>query len=103
MCIRDSPRAGTSQGLYNPANSYMIQDGSFIRLKNVTLTYDFIDPPVFDKASIYLSGSNLLLISDYEWGDPEVSNYGNSSINQGVSDAPYPYATTVALGINLTL
>ena len=99
----DIPRAGTSQGLYNPANSYMIQDGSFIRLKNVTLTYDFVEPPVFDKASIYLSGSNLLLISDYEWGDPEVSNYGNSSINQGVSDAPYPYATTVALGINLTL
>ena len=98
----DIPRAGTSQGLYVPTNSVMIQDGSFLRLKNVTLTY-LINQSLFEKASVYVSGTNLLLLTNYDWGDPETSNYGSGALNQGVSNAPYPYATSVALGLNLTL
>lgn len=98
----DIPRAGTSQGLYVPTNSVMIQDGSFLRLKNVTLTY-LINQSLFEKASVYVSGTNLLLLTSYDWGDPETSNYGSGALNQGVSNAPYPYATSVALGLNLTL
>jgi hypothetical protein len=44
----------------------------------------------------------LFLITGWEYGDPEVSNYG-SGLNQGVVSANYPYNSTVALGFNISL
>lgn len=98
--MSDIPRAGTAFGTYVTTNETSFQDGSFFRLKNVTLTYDLDNPPFVRDASIYLSAQNLLLISDYKWGDPEVSQYGNQ-LNRGVSDSTYPYSTSVSLGLNI--
>jgi hypothetical protein len=45
----------------------------------------------------------LLLLTDYKWGDPEVSAEGSGAVAQGVSDDQYPYASSVALGFRLNL
>ena len=99
----DIPRAGTSAGGYRPNSSLNVVDGSYIRLKNVTLNYDIPNLPYVDSASIYLTGNNLLLITDYKWGDPEVSDGGSGTVAQGVADDQYPYASSVALGFRLNL
>jgi TonB-linked SusC/RagA family outer membrane protein len=97
----DIPRAGSSFGNYQPRSTVSYQDGSFIRLKNVTLRYN-IDIPGTKSANIYMSANNLLLITGWEFGDPEQSNYG-SDLNQGVVSANYPYNSTVAIGFNISL
>ena len=102
----DVPRAGTSAGGYRPNSSLNVVDGSYIRLKNVTLNYDFdsiAGLPFVDSASVYLTGNNLLLLTDYKWGDPEVSDGGSSTVAQGVADDQYPYASSIALGFRLNL
>ena len=97
----DIPRAGTSAGGYPPLSNVNISDGSYIRLRNVTLNYD-LDLPFADSASVYLTGNNLLLITDFKFGDPEGSDSGDSSsVLQGISDDQYPYASSVSVGLRL--
>jgi TonB-linked SusC/RagA family outer membrane protein len=98
----DIPRAGSSAGGYRPNSSLNIVDGSYLRLKNVTLNYGF-DLPFADSANVYITGNNLLLLTDYKWGDPEVSDFGAGSVTQGVSDDQYPYSATVSIGFRLNL
>ena len=97
----DIPRAGSSFGSYQQRSDVSYQDGSFLRLKNVTLTYD-LDIPGMKRASIYLTGNNLLLFTKFTHGDPEQSNYGDG-LAQGVANGGYPYNSSFALGFNLTL
>ena len=97
----DIPRAGSSFGNYQQRSDVSYQDGSFLRLKNVTLTYD-LDIPGMKRASVYLTGNNLLLFTKFTHGDPEQSNYGDG-LEQGVANGGYPYNSSFALGFNLTL
>ena len=83
-------------------SSLNVVDGSYLRLKNISLNYDF-DLPFADSASVYLTANNLLLLTEYQWGDPEVSKSGNGSLAQGISDNPYPYSTSLAVGFRLNL
>ena len=102
----DIPRAGTSAGGFRPNSDLNVVDASYIRLKNVTLNYDFdsiAGLPFIDSASVYLTGNNLLLLTNYKWGDPEVSDGGSGTVAQGVADDQYPYASSVALGFRLNL
>jgi hypothetical protein len=96
------PRAGTTAGSFQPTNSAMIADGSFLRLKNVTLSYNF-KPKFVKDATVYFSGNNLLLLTSFDWGDPEASEYGADALEQGVSKNIYPYSSSVAFGINIKL
>ena len=96
----DIPRAGSSFGNYQQRSDVSYQDGSFLRLKNVTLTYD-LDIPGMKRASVYLTGNNLLLFTKFTHGDPEQRNYGDG-LAQGVANGGYPYNSSFALGFNLT-
>lgn len=100
------PRAGTSTSLFNPTSDYLVEDGSYLRLKSLTLAYDLPLQQLgwdkfFSKFNVYVTGTNLWLITDYSMGDPEVSNYG-SGIEQGVAKGVYPYATTFTGGVKLS-
>lgn len=102
----DIPRAGTSTSLFNPNSTVGIEDGSFIRLKNLSLRYNVpvsglgVDN-IFRSLSVYATGNNLLLFTDFSFGDPEVSNYG-SGLEQGVATGQYPYARSFTLGLDVT-
>lgn len=97
----DIPRAGTSSSLFNPNSTVGIEDGSYLRLKTLTLTYDF--PTQWSKGlrnlQVYVSGNNLWLWTNFSFGDPEVSNYGRG-LEQGVATGQYPYAQSFTFGIN---
>ncbi|MDO6519372.1 SusC/RagA family TonB-linked outer membrane protein [Zobellia uliginosa] len=83
-------------------SDYFIEDGSFIRLQNVSLGYTFPDFNDFiSKARIYVSGQNLFTITDYSGFDPEVNNRGQDNLNRGDDYDAYPRSRTLTVGINL--
>ena len=103
----DIPKA--NGGRSRRASSRWIQDGSFIRLKNLSLGYN-IPQSILDrinvrKLRIYVSAQNLLTFTDYEGFDPEVnyrsSGNTNSNRNLGLDYASYPNAKNYTFGINL--
>lgn len=79
-----------------------IEDGSFIRLKNVQLGYTINAPKVewLSGSRVYLSAVNLWTKTDYTGYDPEVSAFSSASM-KGVDLGSYPQSKTYRLGINL--
>ncbi|UZR99487.1 SusC/RagA family TonB-linked outer membrane protein [Chondrinema litorale] len=83
------------------ANSYTIEDASYIRLKTVTLSYHL--PKLIDSisnASVYLTASNLFTITDYSGIDPAINTNGNAVSR--IDYNAYPTAKSVLLGVKLS-
>ena len=101
----DVPMPGTSQSLANiKSNTKLIEDGSYLRVKNVRLTYELPNRMLnninwLNRLSVYFSGANLFLFSQNRLFDPEVSRYGTSSTAIGFTNGEYPYARTLTIGI----
>ena len=84
----------------NPSDLFM-EDGSYLRLRNIQLGYNF-GIKGFQKCRLYVSGQNLVTITDYSGFDPEVQN-GDVINGSGVDFGRNPVAKTYLLGLNLTL
>ena len=103
----DIPRAGASQGAFFPPNSMWVEDASFIRLKQLTLSYDLPTKKLglgrlFKKASVYITGTNLLLLSNFSLGDPEVNYFDEEAdLRKGVYSGQYPYTRSFTAGVKL--
>jgi TonB-linked SusC/RagA family outer membrane protein len=89
------------------ATSEWVEDASFIRLKTLTLAYSFDQSLLkkigFQKARVYVSGTNLWTKTDYKGYDPEVSafaNWGDAVL--GVDLSAYPPAKTYTIGVDFT-
>jgi hypothetical protein len=83
-----------------------IEDGSYLRLKNVSLGYSITDgflSSLHAKAlRIYVSGQNLLTFTKYSGLDPEVNFYDNDNTKQGIDYGTYPPVRTFLVGANVT-
>lgn len=90
---------------YNNMSSWLVEDGSFIRLNNITLGYNLpeylMKKAGIRKCRLFLSGDKLLTWSKYSGYDPEVSVSG-SMLTPGVDQSNYPSLKSVTFGINLT-
>ncbi|MDV7139067.1 TonB-dependent receptor [Maribacter sp. TH_r10] len=105
----DIPRAGGDSVTNTPSNSEYVEDGSHIRLKTARMAYNFpIEKMGLDgikNATVYVSGSNLLLFSKTRLIEPEASNFGRSglgNIAQGYLNGEYPNPRVITLGLNIT-
>jgi TonB-linked SusC/RagA family outer membrane protein len=102
--ITDTPRL-TAENYSRQENSRFLEDGSFVRLRAVTLGYtlpkEVTSKLRVQKFRLYFTGSNLLLFTRYKGSDPE-SNLGTGNI-QGYDYGTPPQPRTVQLGLNLTL
>lgn len=82
----------------------LVEDGSFLRLTYVSLGYDL--PIAKNKkisaANIFVSGNNLLLITNYSGFDPEVNSFANDPLRQGIDWASFPNQKSVVFGLNVT-
>jgi len=86
-----------------------IYDGSFVRLKNVSLGYNVpksvLDKLKIKKLRVYMSAQNILTFTKYEGYDPEVnySSDGNteSNTNLGLDYGSYPNAKSYTVGLNI--
>ncbi len=99
------PRAGANNLLNS---SRYVEDGSYIRLSNVTLGYNFGSFfKGLDSAQVYVSGQNLFLITDYSGYDPEVTsnplnpNQSNGDVGSGINLGAFPNPRTYNLGVKL--
>ena len=85
-------------------SSRFIENGSFLRLSNVSLGYNlsFKNNSWIRSLRIYVTGSNLFLITKYSGYDPEVStNAANNGVpSLGMDYTAYPHARTVQFGVN---
>ena len=77
-----------------------IEDGSFIRLQNVTIGYT-LKTGQFKNLRLYLSADNLFTLTNYSGFDPEVSTI--SGLAEGIDYTNYPKAKTISFGINVGL
>jgi hypothetical protein len=99
------PRAlGATQNV--SASDRFIEDGSYTRLKNLSVGYTFDQEAfnnVFSKLRVYLSGQNLVTITDYSGLDPEVSNpLNNSNYEIGIDRGNYPQPKSLLVGIQMS-
>ncbi len=80
-----------------------IEDGSYVRLRTVSLSYDIhIKSKFFKNASVYASGNNLVTLTKYKGYDPEFSAT-ESIFGQGVDNTLEPQLRSVQLGFRVGL
>ena len=98
------PRLGYSSNLFAAAMDRFVEDGSYLRLKNITLNYDIpIKPDNFiDSANVYVTGTNLFTWTDYSGYDPEITSFMYDGLVQGVDWNNKPNSKSVLVGVNLT-
>jgi TonB-dependent starch-binding outer membrane protein SusC len=103
----DATMTGIGIGPYDGMTSRWVEDGSFLRLQNVTLGVEVPEGVrrSFARRSmrVYVSAQNLFTWTDYTGFDPETSSRGNTDIELGWDDGNYPGTRTVTLGVNLGL
>lgn len=96
--------AATNSSSNRVISSRIIEDGSFLRLKNVTVGYTFPSQMTkkwkIDKARVYVAAQNLWTWTGYSGYDPEVS-VRNSALTPGLDYSSYPRAYSVSFGVSL--
>lgn len=99
------PRYGGQQSYNNQDSSRMIEDASYIRLKEVVLGYT-ITPKILDREDIslriFVGGDNLWTGTDYSGLDPEVNSFGNTTGSRGYDFFTQGLNKVYKLGVNLT-
>lgn len=98
--VTDIPRI--TDGL---KSSRFIENGSFLRIKNVTFGYTFpkalLKKLWMKSARIYVSGQNLYTFTTYTGMDPEVNYYSTDNIIMGTDFFTYPQSRTILVGLNI--
>lgn len=86
-------------------SSRLVEDGSFLRLKNITLGYNFnaklVRKAKIQSARVYVTAENLFTWTKYSGYDPEVS-IRNSALTPGMDFSSYPRAMSFNFGVNLS-
>lgn len=99
--ITDMPKAG-----WNMRNStYFVEDGSYIRVKDISLSYDirgkWMKKLGISKVQPYFTASNLITFTHYSGMDPEVNQWGNNGHVQGIDWGTYPHCKSYVFGLNV--
>ena len=78
-----------------------VENGSYLKMKYVTLSYDWANPMKFiERVKFNFTINNVFCITKYSWMDPDVNAFGDAS-RKGVDMYSYPSARTYTLGINV--
>ena len=89
----------------NELYSRFIEDGSFLRLKNITLGYtvptQLTKKAYISKLRVYASAQNLFCLTGYSGYDPEVSTAANSPMTPGLDWGAYPKSRVITFGIDI--
>jgi TonB-linked SusC/RagA family outer membrane protein len=99
--ITDVPKANFVQR----NSTYYLEDGSYLRLKTVSLSYD-VPAKVIKKFGItrlqpYFTATNLFTITSYTGMDPEINQYGDSGQVQGIDWGTYPLNRSFLFGLKV--
>ncbi|MDR1153450.1 MAG: TonB-dependent receptor [Bacteroidales bacterium] len=100
---------GETYGVYGTNNNntdWRVYDATFLRIKNVTLSYaipnSFLGKIRIKGMRVYFSADNLKTFTDYPGANPETNTGGNNNTQMGVDYSTYPLSKRYTLGLNLT-
>jgi TonB-linked SusC/RagA family outer membrane protein len=103
----DIPRAVLGDPNNNKRNSNrFVEDGSFLRLKNITIGYSF-KPNVLkslgnlSRLRVYFTGQNLLTFTKYSGFDPELGSTNGNALARGIDIGSYPQARSFVMGVQI--
>jgi TonB-linked SusC/RagA family outer membrane protein len=98
------PRATTTKENLK-ASTRFVEDGSYLRLKVLTFSYNFagnlLKKMKITRLQPYLTAQNLWTLTKYKGFDPEVNQYGGSATTQGMDWGTYPQSKSYVVGINV--
>ena len=90
----------------NVASSAYVEDGSFLKLKSVTIGYtlpaDLLKQFAISKVRVYVSSQNLFTITGYKGLDPEIGLQGGNATQNGIDNGTYPSSRYLTVGLNVT-
>jgi hypothetical protein len=87
-------------------NTYYVEDGTYLRLSQLTLGYNLPSTKTYERFRVYIQGNNILTMSKYTGLDPMVStpdaNGSGGDLRTGVDVGQYPVVKSFMLGVNVT-
>ena len=86
------------------SNRY-VEDGSYIKLKNISLSYNWRHPfksVGLERILFSFTATNVFTITNYSWYDPDVNAFGSDSSRRGVDIYSYPASRTFMFGLTAT-
>ncbi|MGN0213626.1 MAG: SusC/RagA family TonB-linked outer membrane protein [Muribaculaceae bacterium] len=90
----------------NRMSTRWIEDGSYLRIQNVALSYHFptklLQKAGIASARVYLNVQNLYTFTGYKGYDPEIGAFNQSALRQNIDMGRYPTPRTYTLGLNLS-
>ncbi|MEO8472332.1 MAG: TonB-dependent receptor [Chryseolinea sp.] len=105
--VTDIPKYDLGSTTNNLHSNRLLEDGSYLRLKNVSFGYNvparFINKLMLQNLKVYCSATNIWTYTKYTGSDPEVSTLDGSTSAQGIDFFTLPQVKTIAVGINATL
>lgn len=97
------PRASMGDQRSMAISNRYIENGSYLKMKYITLSYDWQRPFKFvEKLRLSFNATNVFTITKYSWMDPDVNAFGNDASRRGVDSYSYPSARTFTLSLNAT-
>ncbi|MHA4844992.1 SusC/RagA family TonB-linked outer membrane protein [Flavitalea antarctica] len=100
------PTYAAYQGNNPVISSWLVEDASFVRIKNVTLGYRLpriLGAKVIKNARAYVNVQNLYTFTNYEGFNPEVNTVeGTDNLTPGMDFGTFPLTRTITLGLNIT-
>lgn len=95
----------SATGMNGTTSTWHIEDGSYLRIKNITLGYTlpekWLDGAGIDRARVYFSTQNPFTFTKYSGYNPEVNMKG-TSLTPGIDYGTYPLAKSFVFGVNVT-
>lgn len=99
-----SPIMDANDQISSRPSTYLIEDGSYFRFRNIQLTYTLpktaLDAVGLTNASVYFQGQNLLTLTDYSGLNPEIQTGTDNTL--GFDGGYMPVSRNLILGLNLT-
>jgi TonB-linked SusC/RagA family outer membrane protein len=104
--ITDVPRMTTKGLNYALRTDRFLEDGSFLKVRTVTLGYNvprkLLSRSGISSLRLFATGTNLFILTNYSGTDPEINVAGNSENILGIDFATAPSPRTFLFGVNLT-
>jgi hypothetical protein len=103
--ITDIPKSSWGTTDNSRISTRFIENGSYLRLKNLTIGYSFPDKLLknlnLSGFKLYVTGENLLTFTTYSGFDPEVNAFGSSNTTQGIDYGTYPQTRSFIAGLSV--
>ncbi len=98
--------ASDPNGNFRRPSSYMVEDGSYLKLRNIQVGYTLPEALIsrigLTNARIFVNGQNLLTFTQYEGIDPELSAGNDNNTRQGINGlGQYPQTRLISAGLQI--